>query len=56
MYDLSPHKVQMPALLFDDFGGRTFYDGERGRTVVKVLRYKSEGRSFDSRSDTGIFH
>jgi hypothetical protein len=33
--------------------------GDRSGAVVKVLRYKSEGRegrSFDSRCVTGIFH
>jgi hypothetical protein len=29
---------------------------DRGITVVKVLRYKSEGRSFDPRWCHGIFH
>jgi hypothetical protein len=29
--------------------------GDRGSTVVKVLRYKSEGRWFDSRWCLGIF-
>jgi spore maturation protein CgeB len=30
--------------------------GDRGSTVVKVLRYKSEGRWFDPRWCRGIFH
>ena len=30
--------------------------GDRGTTVVKVLRYTSEVRWFDSRSVTGIIH
>jgi hypothetical protein len=30
--------------------------GDRGSTVVKVLRYKSEGRWFDSKWCHGIFH
>jgi hypothetical protein len=30
--------------------------GDRGSTVVKVLRYKSEGRWFDPRLCHGIFH
>jgi hypothetical protein len=29
---------------------------DRGSTVVKVLRYKSEGRCFDPRRCHGIFH
>jgi hypothetical protein len=29
---------------------------DRGSTVIKVLRYKSEGRWFDSRWCHGIFH
>ena len=32
-----------------------FY-GDRGGRVVKVLRYKSGGRWFDSRCVIGIFH
>jgi hypothetical protein len=32
------------------------YLGDRGSTVVKVLRYKSEGRWFDPRWCHGIFH
>jgi hypothetical protein len=31
------------------FTRRTVYYGDRGSTVVKVLRYKSEGRWFDPR-------
>jgi hypothetical protein len=27
----------------------TWYCGDRGSTVVKILRYKSEGRCFDPR-------
>jgi hypothetical protein len=30
--------------------------GDRGSTLVKVLRYKSEGRWFDPRWCHGIFH
>jgi hypothetical protein len=30
--------------------------GDRGSSVVKVLRYKSEGRCFDPRWCHGIFH
>jgi hypothetical protein len=30
--------------------------GDRGSTVVKVQRYKSEGRWFDPRWCHGIFH
>jgi hypothetical protein len=30
--------------------------GDRGGTVVRVLRYKLEGRSFDSKWGIGIFH
>jgi hypothetical protein len=29
--------------------------GDRGSTVVKVLRYKSEGRWFDPRWRHGVF-
>jgi spore maturation protein CgeB len=35
---------------------RTQYIRDRGNTVVKVLRYKSEGRWFDPRWCHGIFH
>jgi hypothetical protein len=30
--------------------------GDRSSTVVKVLRYKSEGRCFDPKWCHGIFH
>jgi hypothetical protein len=34
-----------------------FYDtGDRGSTVVKVLRYESEGRWLDPRRCRGIFY
>jgi hypothetical protein len=32
-----------------------YLKGDRGSTVVKVLRYKSEGRCFDPRWCRGIF-
>ena len=33
-----------------------YYIGDRGSTVVKVLRYKSDGRWFDPRLCQWIFH
>jgi hypothetical protein len=38
-----------------DFGVEVDISGDRGSTVVKVLRYKSEGRWFDPRWCHGIF-
>jgi hypothetical protein len=35
---------------------RVCFVGDRGSTVVKVLRYKLEGRWFDPRWCNGIFH
>jgi len=54
-------KILRYVFFFFFFSFRLFFSmchihGDRGSTVVKVLRYKSEGLCFDSRWCHGIFH
>jgi hypothetical protein len=53
----SYHSVSVSESIFSplNFSGYYIYQGDRGSTVVKVLRYKSEDRCMDPRWCHGIF-